>query len=202
LRAFAALAVFIFHLDAWQVAALPLKLSSLGSSGVAFFFVLSGFVLAWGTDPRLPVKTFYRRRFARVYPLDLVTLVIASLVPVVAVDRSWEAAVANAFMLQAWFRDYKIVYGMNGVSWSLSCEAFFYAVSRSLPSWCDASPDPPAGRSPAWLLRLPRQRTWKSPILRITCRQSGWRSSSSVSLPDEPFATDGVHRSTARQCWP
>lgn len=142
LRAFAALAVFVVHLDAHQIIAVPWGLANLGGLGVAFFFVLSGFVLAWGTDPNLSARTFYRRRFARVYPSDFATLLIAAVVPVVAVARSWKAGIANAFMMQAWFRNGQVVYGMNGVSWSLSCEAFFYAmfpvaallVRRSHPS--------------------------------------------------------------------
>jgi hypothetical protein len=64
LRAFAALAVFVFHLHAHHVASLPWGISAIGGAGVAFFFVLSGFVLAWGTPPGLPARTFYRRRFA------------------------------------------------------------------------------------------------------------------------------------------
>ncbi|MGY1745237.1 acyltransferase family protein [Blastococcus sp. SYSU D00695] len=142
LRAFAALAVFVVHLDAHDVAALPWGVSEVGGTGVGFFFVLSGFVLAWGTEPRLPARTFYRRRLARVYPSDLATLAVAAAVPVVAADRSVEGAVANAFMVQAWFRDDDVVYAMNGVSWSLSCEAFFYAVFplavlavRRCPRW-------------------------------------------------------------------
>ena len=128
LRAFAALAVFVFHLHHWEVIVLPQGIALVGATGVAFFFVLSGFVLAWGTKPGLRVGTFYRRRFARVYPSDVVVLLVAVVVPVVAVHRDVGAAVANAFMVQAWFSDPDIVYGMNGVSWSLSCEAFFYVV--------------------------------------------------------------------------
>ncbi|MGY1735364.1 acyltransferase family protein [Geodermatophilus sp. SYSU D00684] len=128
LRAFAALVVFLFHLHWHDIASLPFGVSAIGGTGVAFFFVLSGFVLAWGTAPDLPARTFYRRRFARVYPSDFVTLLIAVVVPLVPGDRSVAAAVANALTVQAWsFRD-EIAYGMNGVSWSLSCEAFFYAV--------------------------------------------------------------------------
>jgi len=128
MRAFAAVVVYVFHLHAHDVASLPWGISQIGGVGVAFFFVLSGFVLAWGTDPDLRARTFYRRRFARVYPSDAVTLLIAMLVPLVPVDRSVPAAVANALTVQAWsFRD-EIAYGMNGVSWSLSCEAFFYLV--------------------------------------------------------------------------
>jgi peptidoglycan/LPS O-acetylase OafA/YrhL len=128
LRAFAALVVFLFHLHAHDIASLPWGVSAIGGTGVAFFFVLSGFVLAWGTAPDLPARTFYRRRFARVYPSDAATLLIAMVVPLVPGDRSVLAAVANTLTVQAWsFRD-EIAYGMNGVSWSLSCEAFFYAV--------------------------------------------------------------------------
>lgn len=128
LRAIAALAVFVVHLEAHDVASLPWGLSSVGGTGVAFFFVLSGFVLAWGTRPGLPARTFYRRRFARVYPSDLAALLVAMVVPVVSVNRDAGAAIANALMLQAWATDNDVVYGMNGVSWSLSCEAFFYAI--------------------------------------------------------------------------
>jgi peptidoglycan/LPS O-acetylase OafA/YrhL len=135
MRAFAALAVFIIHLDLHDVAALPWGLSRVGGLGVAFFFVLSGFVLAWGTEPNLQARTFYRRRFARVYPSDFATLLIASIVPAVAVARSWKAAIANAFMLQGWFRSDAVAYGMNGVSWSLSCEAFFYACFPAMVSF-------------------------------------------------------------------
>lgn len=117
----------IFHLQAWEVASLPASLSNLGYVGVSFFFTLSGVVLAWGTTPDLPARQFYRRRFARVWPSHAVTLVFAAIVPVVAVDRSWHAAAPNALLLQAWWPSGEVVYGMNGVSWSLSCEAFFYA---------------------------------------------------------------------------
>lgn len=127
LRAFAALAVFVFHLNHWNVIVLPPRIAQVGVTGVAFFFVLSGFVLAWGTTPGLPVGTFYRRRFARVYPSDAVVLLVSAVVPAVVVNRDVVAALANAFLVQAWFPDPDIVYGMNGVSWSLSCEAFFYA---------------------------------------------------------------------------
>jgi peptidoglycan/LPS O-acetylase OafA/YrhL len=95
---------------------------------VAFFFVLSGFVLAWGTRPDLSPRTFWRRRFARVWPSHAVMLVVAAVVPIVAVERSLPAAAANVVLVQAWFvHDPGIVFGMNGPSWSLSCEAFFYA---------------------------------------------------------------------------
>lgn len=138
-RAAAALAVFVFHLGRWGVVAVPLF--AIGYVGVAFFFVLSGFVLMWGTRPGLPARTFYRRRFARVWPSHFVMLLAALVLPVVAIDRGLRAAVPNLFLVQAWSHDGAVIYGMNGVSWSLACEAFFYAtfplsvlVVRRLPA--------------------------------------------------------------------
>ncbi len=128
LRFFAAAAVFVFHLDLWEVAPLPWDLASSGYVGVGLFFLLSGFVLAWGTRPGLPARTFYRRRFARVWPSHAVVLACAAVLPVVAVQRDLATAVPNLFLVQAWYvGDDGVVFGMNGVSWSLSCEAFFYA---------------------------------------------------------------------------
>lgn len=126
LRIFGALAVFLYHSAAWGLGDF-FGLANAGYTGVAFFFVLSGFVLSWGTRPGLPAPRFYRRRFARVWPSHFVMLIAAALVPVVAFGRSWPAAVANGFLAQAWFvNDPNIQLGMNGVSWSLSAEAFFY----------------------------------------------------------------------------
>lgn len=126
LRVVGALAVFAYHLHTHGVLSVPMA-APVGYVGVAFFFVLSGLVLAWGTRPGLPVRTFWRRRFARVYPAHFVMLLVAVVVPVVAVTRSWHTAAANSLLLQAWWPQRSdITYGMNGVSWSLSDEAWFY----------------------------------------------------------------------------
>jgi peptidoglycan/LPS O-acetylase OafA/YrhL len=123
-RALAALAVFGFHLERWDVLDLPL--AGVGYVGVGFFFLLSGFVLTWGTRADVGALTFYRRRFARIWPSHVVMLLAAAVVPVVAVGDGWLRAVPNLFLVQAWFVRDDLVYGMNGVSWSLSCEVFFY----------------------------------------------------------------------------
>lgn len=52
---------------------------------------------------------------------------VATALPVVQVGRGWGEAVPNLLLVQAWWRDPYVVYGMNAVSWSLSCEVFFYA---------------------------------------------------------------------------
>ena len=127
LRALAALAVFAYHLDLRGVASFWRGAAVLGYTGVGFFFILSGFVLAWASRPGLPAIAFYRRRLARVWPSHAVTWLAALAVPVVLQARDWSAAVPNLLLLQAWWHDVDVAYGMNGVSWSLACEAFFYA---------------------------------------------------------------------------
>jgi peptidoglycan/LPS O-acetylase OafA/YrhL len=98
---------------------------SAGYVGVTFFFVLSGFVLtySWGRDAS--AVRFYRRRFARVYPVHLLFVAVA-IVPITA-PPNWPALPANLLLLQAWSPDDAVTRSFSGVSWSLSCELFCYA---------------------------------------------------------------------------
>ncbi|WP_153006429.1 acyltransferase [Leucobacter sp. G161] len=50
-----------------------------GNSGVAFFFVLSGFVLTYSARPATTTRNFYWRRFGRIYPAHIVALLLAVL---------------------------------------------------------------------------------------------------------------------------
>ena len=97
----------------------------LGYSGVAFFFVLSGFVLTWSTRPGTPARTFYLRRFARVWPMHLVTAVAAAVG--YGITSGW-AFTSNVLLLQAWDPRDHVHYSLNTPSWSLSVELFFYAL--------------------------------------------------------------------------
>ena len=105
--------------------------------GVTFFFALSGFVLVWTARAR-PVRAwrFYRRRFARVYPLYLVTALLSGAAFIAAgrsvTLREW---LTNLPLLQAWAPSAEIHYGLTGVGWSLSCEAFFYLLTPLLLAW-------------------------------------------------------------------
>jgi peptidoglycan/LPS O-acetylase OafA/YrhL len=140
LRFLAALAVFIAHVPG-QWPEYDFGKAPIGAAGVSFFFVLSGFILAYVYVPRLeastsnkfPFKEFYLRRVARVWPLHLMTLLIA----LFAVfgwqifqkqDHVLLKSFANVFLLQAWIPIHKWGYFLNGPAWSLSVEAFFYAV--------------------------------------------------------------------------
>ncbi|WP_327287033.1 acyltransferase family protein [Streptomyces sp. NBC_01198] len=132
LRWLAAFAVFLNHTATLLPIPHTRDVFVLGSSGVTFFFVLSGFVLTWTrtSDDRAPA--FYARRLARIWPL----LIVGALVPLFLMkpdampgqDTTMvAAAIAAIFFYQAWVPK-DILGGASPVTWSLSCEAFFYAL--------------------------------------------------------------------------
>ncbi len=133
LRWIAAMLVFGFHVGTLHIIADqdylgPVSwLFKLGASGVQFFFVLSGFVLVWSARPGDTKRAFWRRRVAKIYPNHMVTWAI-----VVAIAVYWadpvdiKVALTNLFLLQAWTPAPGYAYSINTVSWSLSCEMFFY----------------------------------------------------------------------------
>ncbi len=143
-RALAALWVVLFHLN---VAATPVhgRLGNVvahGLFGVDLFFVLSGFVLSMVYTPRLPQRfqwTAYRaflvRRFAKIYPLHLLTLLaMIGLVLVAArlhiaatsgAENTLWTAICSALMLHSLgVSDL----GWNVPSWSVSAEWFAYSL--------------------------------------------------------------------------
>lgn len=99
-----------------------------GATGVSFFFVLSGFVLTWSARPGDRAPAFWRRRIARIYPVHLATLVVAFLLaftPAHLPKPTAGQALANALLLHSWWQPWWQT--LDPVSWSLACEAFFYA---------------------------------------------------------------------------
>jgi peptidoglycan/LPS O-acetylase OafA/YrhL len=97
---------------------------------VSFFFVLSGVVLTWSGRPGQPRRDFYWRRFARIYPAHAVTAVIAIGLYLFVMPPHkdlWAGLLALA-LVHAWIPVPGVYSAANGVSWSLSCEAFFYAL--------------------------------------------------------------------------
>ncbi|MFJ9720518.1 acyltransferase family protein [Streptomyces sp. NPDC101213] len=131
LRFWAALLVVLYHLSR-QAGTVPGLSEAVwyGRSGVTFFFVLSGAVLAWTYDGvRAPVRIFLWRRFARVWPL-LAFAVAASVAVYALMDRavSAKAVVANLLLVHAWFPEPVVFKGGNPAAWSLSDEAWFYLV--------------------------------------------------------------------------
>lgn len=122
-RFLAAAAVLLFHLP---VASSSYHLAtSWGRYGVDFFFILSGFVLAWSFPAGRNAARFYGLRFARVWPLHAITFCLAA---AVGLGAGMTVGARNLALVHAWWSD-PVVHGtFNTPSWTLSCEAFFYAL--------------------------------------------------------------------------
>lgn len=100
----------------------------IGGSAVSFFFVLSGFILTYVYKDQLTyarVPKFYYKRWARIWPLHLVCLIVTIyVVGMLVID--YEMLAVNLTLLQSWVPNSKWVFSFNGVSWSISTEMFFY----------------------------------------------------------------------------
>jgi peptidoglycan/LPS O-acetylase OafA/YrhL len=109
---------------------------SLGFVSVSFFFLLSGYILAivyLRRDKPINRRKFFVARFARVYPLFFLTLLMdlpfafRGLAMFTSVQHAIVKVpinfVVETLMLHAWLVKFA---GINFPSWSLSAEALFY----------------------------------------------------------------------------
>ncbi len=112
-----------------------------GWAGVQFFFILSGFVLTWSSRPGDTVRAFWRRRAVKLVPNNVVTCVLA-IVLILAAGQTLTAgeAIPNFFMVQSWIPNFTVFNGLNPPSWSLACEALFYALFPVLVRLIDKIP--------------------------------------------------------------
>jgi peptidoglycan/LPS O-acetylase OafA/YrhL len=118
---------------------------------VTFFFILSGFVLAWSARPAEGARRFWQRRLARIYPNHAVTLICAVFLAVASGTAITAAVVIpNVLLVQAWSTNPDVYFGLNTVSWSLSCEALFYALFPLLYRG---------------LMALPRRHLWTAAVV-------------------------------------
>lgn len=103
-----------------------------GYIGVSFFFILSGFVLGYSYHDKIlggQIKfgQFWLARFARIYPLHLLTLLIAIPLSFKGDSTEWITRfVLNIFLIQSFVPSSDIYFYFNSVSWSISDEWFFY----------------------------------------------------------------------------
>lgn len=92
--------------------------------GVSYFFILSGFIMivAYHKKARIDYKDFYRNRFARIYPLYVVGLMLY------LVTRYSDFSLYKAFLylmgIQSWIPGKALV--LNFPGWSISVEFLFY----------------------------------------------------------------------------
>lgn len=125
--------VVLFHALPWfeAHASLPGFVRTFVSNGylaVAFFFLLSGFILAYSYEGNIAGKSnrasFWKARFARIYPVYLLSLLLALpwqprlplhvALPVLAMVQAWNPL--HPELTGAW----------NYPAWTLSVELFFY----------------------------------------------------------------------------
>ena len=106
-----------------------------GFVGVSFFFVLSGFIIAYNYQKKLQEKEITRRRFwvariARVYPLHWLTLFIAVILGdyvVASGGLDWcRHFLASLTLTHAYIPEADYYFSFNSPSWSLCCEQLFY----------------------------------------------------------------------------
>ncbi|HEY3723992.1 MAG TPA: acyltransferase, partial [Acidimicrobiia bacterium] len=148
LRALAALGVFVFHASvifrlqtSTFVPSEALRwLSPLGTTGVAIFFVISGFLLyrpfavaTFESRPSPRTSQFWKRRFFRIFPAYWVALAFAIWVFADTQVHTLSQGLTTFGLLQNYRAEYTLL-GL-GVAWTLVIELSFYLV-LPLIAWC------------------------------------------------------------------
>ncbi len=123
------------------------KLLQAGFTTVGLFFVLSGFILSYNYLSEQggfigTVRDFYRARFARIYPIYLLALavdlplflrVLAQTEPAATPGEVARICTATLTLTQGWLELGRPTW--NVMAWTLSVEAFFYAVFPWVGRW-------------------------------------------------------------------
>jgi len=157
IRFFAASLVFFAHVgglpgNSWFIPRLA-STYNLGGFGVEVFFVLSGFILTYNYAALFGngvgvgnYNKFIWDRLAKIYPLYLLTLLIA--IPIELAghrDWNWEALILQLTLLQCILpvNQLSATDHFNVPAWSISCEMFFYLLTPAM-IWLGLSAKRPA----------------------------------------------------------
>lgn len=135
---FIAVAMIVVHHSRGVLWLTPENLKHFAlDQAVSFFFVLSGFVLAY-VYPRFngpsSVKTFFVARFARIWPthvaafLTLFVMFLPYSFYSITEPNNAMIAVANLLLFQGWYPAQAVFFSFNAVTWAVSVEVFFYLV--------------------------------------------------------------------------
>lgn len=128
-RFISALYVFLFHCNlrfpAKDTPDFIYHFIRNGAVGMTFFFVLSGFVLAWAHKDGIG-REYFKKRIIRIYPAYLF---MGCLTIPLLYNIEYNKVIASVILFfttsQSWFPESFSVWNFGG-SWSVSTEMFFY----------------------------------------------------------------------------
>ncbi len=109
-----------------------------GNLSVTFFFIISGFLLAYSYGERIvsgevTSDKFFLKRIAKVYPLHVIGFVLS--LPLIIAPKIYCNTLSlndlywggqNLMLLHSWVPNNEVFLSYNAVSWFLSDIAFFY----------------------------------------------------------------------------
>ena len=134
-RFLAAISIVIFHYGQ-EVAPFNNNhfsfLFSQANVGVSFFFLLSGFVMviAYWKNEKIPYKKYFQKRFARIYPVCLLAILLlfgiqfAGYIIIGKDNVDFIDMILGLSLFQAWIPSKALSF--NGPAWSITVECFFY----------------------------------------------------------------------------
>ena len=129
-RFVAAAYVFLFHLNMRFPIGKDDLLTSIiknGAVGMVFFFVLSGFILAYSHNSG-NFGAYYKKRIARIYPPYIfMGIISAPFLIDIPLEKTPTILLLFATTTQAWFYNAFNFWNFGG-SWSVSVEMFFYII--------------------------------------------------------------------------
>jgi peptidoglycan/LPS O-acetylase OafA/YrhL len=143
LRCFAAINIVFFHFSnpVWFGWLAPVV--NAGYASVSYFILLSGFVLGYNYNARarageLDKVRFYKARFTRLYPIYLLSLLLAwRVLPQEHAAHTegmfWTGVVLSPLLLQGWVP--AISTFLNTPAWTMSAESFYYVVFPWMARW-------------------------------------------------------------------
>lgn len=134
LRFFAAAMIVLTHAH-YLFGSFGLATTFALGQGVSFFFVLSGFILAYNYPVLATwsdIRQFFKARLARVWPTHIAAIALLVVltgnfnVPGLSKSAAVFAGVANFFLFQSLVPLRDVFLAFNGVAWSISTELCFY----------------------------------------------------------------------------
>jgi peptidoglycan/LPS O-acetylase OafA/YrhL len=143
LRAFAAVNIVLFHFSNPDWFGIFAPIVNAGYASVSFFILLSGYVLAYNyasraREGKLDNVRFWKARFTRIYPIYLLSLILAwRNIPAEYNQHThhmfWLAMILAPLLLQGWVPE--IATFLNTPAWTMSAEWFFYLIFPWLARW-------------------------------------------------------------------